>query len=293
MIDAPSTDDLRLNPNERLEIEDTHTAMTLGQGAASLDTVAAGLLVVPQLTINAQPLGVGMSTEIGTGIIARALQATASGIRQGSDIVREEGNVAERTGQLIRQLQERRQMANQAGREIKIVDRQIDIQKAISTRVDSEIKALQQRVDDASEVQQWLQSKYTNEELYGWFDNQYSSLYQDTYRLAADMAQRVQKAYSFENPADGASYLRPIGAGYWDSSRDGLLAGATLGLDLDRIETAYMNCQPFDLEMEKKISLRQLDPTALLVLRDMACVKFTLPEVSIPYPSLCVCIWAN
>ncbi|GIK07131.1 hypothetical protein Aspvir_002786 [Aspergillus viridinutans] len=279
MIDAPSTDDLRLNPNERLEIEDAHTAMALGQGAASLDTVAAGLLVVPQLQINAQPLGVGMSTEIGTGIVARALQATASGIRQWSDIKREEGIVAGRTGQLIRQLQERRQMANQAGREIKIVDRQIDVQKAISKRVDSEIKALQQRIDDTSEVQQWLQSKYTNEELYGWLDNQYSSLYQDTYRLAADMAQRVQKAYSFENPMDGASYLRQTGAGYWDSSRDGLLAGATLGLDLDRIETAYMNCQPFDMEMEKKISLRQLDPTALLVLRDKACVKFTLPEL--------------
>ncbi|KAF9885167.1 hypothetical protein FE257_000693 [Aspergillus nanangensis] len=246
-LNTVSTDDLRLTPYEALEIDDLRTAMVLTTGAASLDTLAATLHVVPQLMINGQPLGVGVSTEVGTGLTARALQATALSIRQNGDF-------------------------------IKIMDRQIEALQAQIDRCGSEIAAQTQEIACTVELQTWLQSKYTNEQLYHWLDNQYSRLYQDTYRLAIDMAQRVQIAYGFENPRDQTAYLRAVGAGYWDSGHDGLLAGATLALDLNRIEIAYMNSKPFDFEMEKRVSLRQLDPWALLDLRDKGTAKFSLSE---------------
>ncbi|KAI0410396.1 hypothetical protein F5X98DRAFT_381849 [Xylaria grammica] len=79
-----------------------------------------------QASINAQALSVGVSTELGTGIAARALQAAAGLLRASVWHLQDQAMIAAiKKAALIQQLQERRQQANQAGRETKLVDQRI------------------------------------------------------------------------------------------------------------------------------------------------------------------------
>ncbi|KAI0010769.1 hypothetical protein F4779DRAFT_616205 [Xylariaceae sp. FL0662B] len=278
LIDTPTSDDLRMASSEKLEMDCTESAITALPTALALENVASNLLIFPQATVNVQPLGVGVSTEIGTGLAARALQAAASVVRQGVQHLQDQGTLAGKKSYLIRQLQERRQQVNQAGRDIKLVDQQILVQKLQVERIDVELQAQVQENENTAQELEWYQSKYTNEQLYTWLENQYSAVYYDTYTLASQLAQKVQKAYQFENPQDGTAYLNPLAGGYWDSSRDGLLSGARLSLDLKRIEMAYLNSQPYDFEIERNISLRQLHPLGLLSMRETGVAEFSLPE---------------
>ncbi|KAI1381263.1 hypothetical protein F4677DRAFT_402542 [Hypoxylon crocopeplum] len=278
LIDTPTADDLRMSSGEKLEMDCTESAVATLPTVSMLENLAANLLIFPQASINAQPLGVGVSTELGTGIVARGLQAAAGGIRQLVQHSQDQGMLAGKKSYLIRQLQERRQQANQAGHDIKIVDQQVFVQNLLVERLDVELRAQVQENENTVQELEWFQSKYTNEQLYTWLENQYSAFYHDTYTLASQLAQKVQKAYHFENPHDETAYLSPVAGGYWDSSRDGLLSGARLSLDLKRIEIAYLNSQPYDFEIEKNISLRQLHPLGLLSLRETGVTDFALPE---------------
>src|SRR5207302_11493381 len=66
--------------------------------------------------------------------------------------------------------------------------------------------------------------------------------------------------------------------GYWDSLRKGLLAGDQLSYDLKRLEVAYLDGNKREYEMTKHVSLRQVDPLALLQLRATGSCTFTMPE---------------
>lgn len=74
-----------------------------------------------------------------------------------------------------------------------------------------------------------------------------------------------------------------ISAYYWDSLRKGLLAGETLQLDLDRMEQAYYDKNARTFEITKHISLLQLDPLALLKLKQERVCEFTLNEALFDY----------
>jgi hypothetical protein len=52
-----------------------------------------------------------------------------------------------------------------------------------------------------------------------------------------------------------------------------------LYLDLKRMEAAYTQSKPHDFEITKLISLRQLDPEALIRLRTTGEARFFIPEV--------------
>ena len=54
---------------------------------------------------------------------------------------------------------------------------------------------------------------------------------------------------------------------YWDGGRKGLLSGEALHLDLKRMEMAYHDNNKRELELTRHVSLRQLDPLALLQLK--------------------------
>jgi Tc toxin complex TcA C-terminal TcB-binding domain len=64
---------------------------------------------------------------------------------------------------------------------------------------------------------------------------------------------------------------------YWDTGHQGLLAGEALHLDIKRMEMAYHDNKR-ELELTKHVSLRQLDPLALLTLRLTGSCTVTVPE---------------
>jgi hypothetical protein len=65
---------------------------------------------------------------------------------------------------------------------------------------------------------------------------------------------------------------------YWDSGHKGLLSGEALYLDIKRMEMAYHDNNIRELELTRHVSLRQLDPMALLTLRITGSCTTTVPE---------------
>ena len=65
---------------------------------------------------------------------------------------------------------------------------------------------------------------------------------------------------------------------YWDGGRRGLLSGEALFLDVKRMELAYLDNNKREFELSRHISLRQLDPAALLALRAGGACEVTIPE---------------
>ena len=65
---------------------------------------------------------------------------------------------------------------------------------------------------------------------------------------------------------------------YWDGGRKGLLSGEALYLDVKRMEMAYHDNNKRELEMTKHISLRQLNPVALLSFKATGTCQVMIPE---------------
>jgi receptor-binding and translocation channel-forming TcA subunit of Tc toxin len=65
---------------------------------------------------------------------------------------------------------------------------------------------------------------------------------------------------------------------YWDSGRKGLLAGENLHFDLKRLEVAYLEHNKCEDILTKQVSIRRLDPLALLTLQATGSCEVTIPE---------------
>ncbi|QJD82467.1 Tc toxin subunit A-related protein [Cohnella herbarum] len=160
-------------------------------------------------------------------------------------------------------------------RELGQIDSQIaaaEIRKATAER---ELANQEKQIEHAEEMEQFLKEKYTGRELYQWMATQLTTLFFQTYQLAYNAAKRAEQAYRFERGLTDSGFIK---FGYWDSLRKGLLAGERLHLDLKRLEAAYADQNSRDYELTKSISLVQLDPIALISLRETGACTIMLPE---------------
>ena len=135
-------------------------------------------------------------------------------------------------------------------------------------------------VTNAQNVDSFLHSKFTDNELYDWMVSQTSTTYFQAYQLAYSMAKAAEQCFDRElaiTSADaGSAYIQ---FGYWDSLHQGLTAGEKLHYDLRRLESAYFTQNDRELEISKHISLVQLDPFALVELRQNGSCLIDLPEI--------------
>ena len=141
------------------------------------------------------------------------------------------------------------------------------------------------QIKNAEEVKTFMESKFTNHELYNWMISQISSVYFQSYQLAFDVAKQAEQAYRFElGKQDSETDF--IQYGYWDNLKKGLLAGERLHHDLKQMEVAYLNENKRLFELTKHISLATLNPVALLAFKQIGKCEVSLPEVlfDLDYP---------
>ncbi|KAF5578163.1 toxin subunit [Fusarium subglutinans] len=256
-------DDMRMTAYEKAEMDLASTAAGLNIIAASIDQAAQVYAILPTMSANIQPFGVGCSISAGGSSIASAIQTGAMVMRTKGMIAAEESNQAGRKGRMARQLQDRRLQANVKGREIKATDKQIEMQKTRILAAEKEIESQRVSVEDAAQAEAYNRTKYTNQQLYAWIDN------------SSPAAQQAESSSSFEKGRK-VSILKP--SGYWNTSRDGLLAADNLYLDLRRLEALYLKGPRWDYEITKTVSLRQINPLALLRLRVNGSTDFSISE---------------
>ena len=163
------------------------------------------------------------------------------------------------------------------------IDKQILAAQIRLAIAEQEVKNHDLQIENARAVDDYLRHKYTNQELYDWMVSQTSTLYFQTYQMAYDLARRAEKAYRFERGVTTSNFIQ---FGYWDSLKQGLLAGEQLSLALKQMEKAFMEQNKREYEITKQVSLRLHDPLALIALKETGCCYMTLPEAlfDVDYP---------
>lgn len=144
--------------------------------------------------------------------------------------------------------------------EIEQINQQIASSQARVDYLKQDLKIHHQSIEQAKEYDDYLQGKFTNEELYQWMVGRVSTLYFQTYRMAMGISLAAQNAYQNEMAANDSF----IEFQYWDSLRKGLLAGESLMLSVNQMEKSYLDQNTRSLEIEKTLSLLHLDPRSFL-----------------------------
>jgi hypothetical protein len=276
VINMATQDELVMDSQEALEMSKSNEAAELGNSATAIENIAGVLTALPNLMGNIEPMGCGATMKFDAGNVADGMMVAANLIKYKAQMLSDEGSKAARKARLIQQLQERRLQANLAGRDIKNVDKQLEQQQIKLELCDREIDMQNQQTVHARQLDEFLQTKYTNEDLYAWYDSSLHSVFRQTYLMAMQIAKSAELAFAFERsvPSDGF-----LASGYWDTARDGNLCAQNLYLGLKKLEHAYHSKPAHSFELTKTISLRSTDPLALLTLQETGKARFALSEV--------------
>lgn len=162
-----------------------------------------------------------------------------------------------------------------AEKELAQIDKTISAAELRISIAEKELDNHIKQIENAKGIDAFMRSKYTNEELYQWQVGQISGVYFQSYKLAYDLAKRAERCFRFELGLQDSSF---ISFGYWDSLKKGLLSGEKLQYDLRRLDAAYLEQNRREFELTKHVSLSQLDPLALVRLRETGHCFFKLPE---------------
>ncbi len=260
------------NPSEDLYFSSTNLASELQQIIALNNLLASVIYLIPTFKIGG-PFTIGM--EGGGPTLGNAARTAIQASESGANLLRLYGEMANVKGGYDRRQDDWNFQAKSAELELKQMVKQIaaaEIRLAIAEK-DLENHDLQ--IEQSQEVDDFLKSKYTNEELYNYMVQQISSVYFQSYKLAYNMAKKAQKCFEHELGIDNASFIQ---FGYWDSLKKGLLSGEKLQYDLRRLETAYLEQNRREFELTKSISLLMLNPLALVKLRETGSCSVSLPE---------------
>jgi hypothetical protein len=181
--------------------------------------------------------------------------------------------------QYDRRMQEWQFQLQMAQDDVDLLNKQIVAAQIGAAIASSELATQQKISEQVNEIQDFLQRKFSNQDLYQWMLNRLSVLYFQMFKLALEVALTVQTAYQYELNRDDTF----ISFDYWDSLKQGLLVGEGLLLGLSQLEKAYVENNSRRLEVEKTISLLQLDPNAFLDLKNTGKCQFQLSEKLFDY----------
>jgi Tc toxin complex TcA C-terminal TcB-binding domain len=167
---------------------------------------------------------------------------------------------------------------NLAAHELMQIGRQILTSLIAEQIAHHEYLNIQKQIEQSQEVDRFLNEKFTNEELYLWMQGEISRLYYEYYRFAFDTARKAEQTMKRElmrPEVDATDYIK---FNYWDAGRKGLLSGEALYLDVKRMEVAYHENNKREYELTKHVSIRQLNPLALLSLKATGTCEVAVPE---------------
>ena len=267
---------LKLISFEKEDMDKASEAADWQDASGKIETLASILHIIPAIEPKVSPFGVGVGAVVFSGaMLGNAAQAFSRGIQTHVGNLNFKSSSAGKKGGFTRALQERIFQANSAGYELKQIDKQITAQEIRIDIANQEITNQQKAIDNSNEVEEFIKNKFSNEELYTWMRGSIKTLYHQVYSLAYDLAKKAERTYCFERGFSSSNFIQ---AGYFDAGREGLLAGEQLYVGLKQLEAAYQNERGYDYEVTKHISLNQLDPLAIIQLRETGKCEFVVPE---------------
>lgn len=257
--------------------EITHLAM---EGAAMvlnlLDTgaqpVTAVINLIPDAKLGA-PTSIGVT--IGGSNIGKSSSKFAKFLEKSGVVLSRGSSMAATMGSFQRRKDDWDLKFRIADNEVKQMTSQIESAKLKNAIAEKELDNHDIQSKNAKETDEFMRSKYTSVELYDWTLSQLTTTYFKTYQMVFDAAKRAERAFAFELSVPQPGF---ISFDYWDSMRKGLCAGERLFCDIKRMDMAYLDQDLREYEISRSISLAQLDPVALIQLRQAGSCFFNIPE---------------
>jgi hypothetical protein len=256
-----------------------HTTAVVSQVVATvLNTVGGGASLGPTFTTGGSGFG---GSPVVTGTYGGENLADSSinfaRLFEGlAGILHSTGSLLETQGGYQRRFEDHQFQAEQARKELVQVGKQVITAQVREAIAQYELDAHMRSVDNAKSVEEFLRSKYTGQQLYEWTVAQLSTVYFQAYQMAFDMARRAERAYRFEVIDNTTAPL--ITFGYWDSLKQGLLAGDRLTNDLRRLEATALERHRRRLQATTHISLASLMPDKLLELKTTGSTSIDVAE---------------
>ncbi len=271
---------LYLNTNEDAELNSHLPGARDSRLAASIaDTLSAVLTFIPEFNINLHFWGMGASSKVAGGSkLSDASKIGAEIARTIAGWEQDQAGIASRTAGYERRADEWLLQYNLAAHELMQNGRQILTSLIAEQIAHHEYLSTQRQIANAQEADQFLHDKFTNEDLYLWMQGEISRLYYEYYRFAFDTARKAERTMKQELMRPELDAQDFVKFNYWDGGRKGLLSGEALHLDVKRMEMAYYENNKRELELTRHVSLRQLDPLALLTLKATGSCTVTIPE---------------
>lgn len=270
---------LYLNNNENSELNiHMPAARDKQEDATDKDRIFGILGMLPNLGVDFAFWGMGGHLEFGGPAIAQVGRILAGMDRADADKETYKGSQASKTAGYERRADEWILQYNLVAHELMQIGRQILTSLIAEQIAHHEYLNIQQQIANAQEIDQFLHDKFTNEDLYLWMQGEISRLYYEYYRFAFDTARKAERTMKLELMRPELDDRDFVKFNYWDGGRKGLLSGEALYLDVKRMEMAYHDNNKRELELVKHVSLRQLNPLALLALKATGSCQVTIPE---------------
>jgi hypothetical protein len=278
---------LYLNKNEDAEINvESPKAQDSRDWASRLDMTASTLVSIPGFSIKMHFWGLGGSADIPLGtVLSNAAKAVSSHFSNDAASHDRAGQNASKTGSYQRRADEWMFQANLAARELMQIGRQI-IGSLIAEQIASpDYQTVKTQVQQAQDIKSFLETKFTNAKdsegnpgFYDWQTSEITGLYYQYYRFACDIARKAEQTMKRELMQPELDATQFIQFNYWDNGHKGLLSGEKLVFDIKRMEMAYHDSNKRELELTRHVSLRQLDPLALLTFKITGSCTVAVPE---------------
>lgn len=267
---APSQ--LGLITQEALQLDQMHRANGWSDADSVARLVAIGL---HGASAAAKFLPPNVFTKIGEalGSLGTAASSAADGFRAISQVHQTQASRLGQAAVNIRRRDEWAFQSNQALRELATIDKQISAAEARESTVRKELANHELQREQSAATDAFLREKFTGAALYQWQSGQLLTLYRNTYGLALALARRALQAAEREL----GETLPPI-RGQWNAAHSGLLAGEHLQRELKSLELSMLERNTREEEPIRHVSLRRLDPRALVELISEGSCEFEVPE---------------
>ena len=108
---------------------------------------------------------------------------------------------------------------------------------------------------NATDIDNFLRNKYTNDQFHAWLITQVSNVYFKKLPAGLQYCQAVGDCYRYELGLTDTSY---INYGYWDSLHKGLMSGEGLMSSLRQMEMDYLNMNTREYELTRMFLWRSL-----------------------------------
>ncbi|MEI7768417.1 MAG: hypothetical protein WCI67_00435 [Chloroflexales bacterium] len=270
---------LHLTTNEDDEFVHLKASRDTGLAASVFHSLAGAFTPIPDAKGNLHFWGLGVTLDLKVG------SALVAGARIAGDVLgiiaaweHEQAGMASKTASYERRADEWMYQHNLAAHELMQLGRQILTALIAEQIAHREYLTIKQQIANAQEVDRFLHEKFSNAELYAWMQGEIARLYYEYYRFAVDTARGAERAMKQQLMREEVTKTDYIKFNYWDGGRKGLLSGEALYLDVKRMELAYHEHNKREYELTRHISLRQLNPAALLTLKATGACQVSIPE---------------